>query len=100
VFGLRDGKYYLAEFWCVSDRQVVTAAFDHGRQTTAEQREVQISYPQTPTTRKSNIWTNGSDEVVHDATSIAGGVFTRSTNFRANNLATQSEVDGGASGSP
>jgi hypothetical protein len=50
---------------------------------------------------KSSYRTNGSDEVVHDATSIEGGVFTRSTSFRANNLATQSEVDGGARlGSP
>jgi hypothetical protein len=47
------------------------------------------------------IRTIGSDEVVHDAASIEGGVFTRSTNYRANNPATQSEVDGGASlGSP
>jgi hypothetical protein len=29
VFVLRDGKFYLAEFWCVSDRRVVTAEFDH-----------------------------------------------------------------------
>jgi len=45
VFVLRDDKYYLAEFWCVSDRRVVTAEFDHRGQTTAGQREVQISYP-------------------------------------------------------
>ena len=45
VFVLRDGKYYLAEFWCVSDRRVVTAEFDHRGQTTAGQREVQLSYP-------------------------------------------------------
>jgi hypothetical protein len=42
VFVLRDGKYYLAEFWCVSDRQVVTAEFDHRGQTNAGQREVQL----------------------------------------------------------
>ena len=45
VFVLRDGKYYLAEFWCMSDRRVVTAEFDHRGQTTAGQREVQLSYP-------------------------------------------------------
>jgi putative oxidoreductase len=38
-----------------------------------------------------------TDEVVHDAASIQGGVSTRSTNFVPNNPATQSEVDGGAS---
>jgi hypothetical protein len=45
VFVLREGKYYLAEFWCLSDRRVVTAEFDHRGQTTAGQREVQLSYP-------------------------------------------------------
>ena len=45
VFVLRDGKYQLAEFWCVSDRRVVTSEFDHRGQTTAGQREVQLSYP-------------------------------------------------------
>lgn len=45
VFVLRDGKYYLAEFWCVSDRRVVTAEFDHRGQTTTGQREVQLTYP-------------------------------------------------------
>jgi len=45
VFVLRADKYYLAELWCVSDRRVVTAEFDHGGQTTAGQREVQLSYP-------------------------------------------------------
>jgi len=45
VFVLRDGKYYLAELWCVSDRRVVTAEFDHRGQTSAGQREVQLSYP-------------------------------------------------------
>jgi hypothetical protein len=45
VFVLRDSKYYLAEFWCASDRRLVTAEFDHGGQTTAGQREVQLSYP-------------------------------------------------------
>jgi hypothetical protein len=45
VFVLRDGKYYLAEFWCMSDRRVVTAEFDHRGQTTAGQRDVQLSYP-------------------------------------------------------
>jgi hypothetical protein len=65
----------------------MTAEFDHGGQ--------------TPTTPNRVIRTIGSDEVVRDATSIEGGVFTRSTSFRANNPATQSEVDGGARlGSP
>jgi hypothetical protein len=45
VFVLRDGKYYLAEFWCMSDRRVVTAEFDHRGQTAAGQREVQLTYP-------------------------------------------------------
>jgi hypothetical protein len=45
VFVLRDGNYYLAEFWWVSDRRVVTAEFVHRGQTTAGQREVQLSYP-------------------------------------------------------
>jgi hypothetical protein len=45
VFVLRDGKYYLADFCCVSDRRVVTAEFELGGQTTAGQREVQLSYP-------------------------------------------------------
>jgi hypothetical protein len=45
VFVLRDGKYYLTEFWCMSDRQVVTAEFDHRGQTVAGQREVQLTYP-------------------------------------------------------
>ena len=45
LFVPRDGKYYPAEFWCVSDRRVATAEFDHGGQTTAGQREVQLSYP-------------------------------------------------------
>jgi hypothetical protein len=45
VFVLRGGKYYLAEFWCMSDRQVVTAEFDHRGQTTAGRREVQLNYP-------------------------------------------------------
>ena len=45
VFVLRDGKYYLTEFWCVSDRRAVTAEFHHRGQTTAGQREVQLSYP-------------------------------------------------------
>jgi hypothetical protein len=45
VFVLRDGKYYLAEFWCMSDRRVVTAEFDHRGQTVAGQRVVQLTYP-------------------------------------------------------
>jgi hypothetical protein len=45
VFVLRDGKYYLAEFWGILDRRVVTAEFDHRGQTTAGQRDVQFSYP-------------------------------------------------------
>ena len=45
VFVLRDGKYNLAEFWCVSDRRVLTAEFDHRGQTTTGQREVQLTYP-------------------------------------------------------
>jgi hypothetical protein len=45
VFVLRDGKYYLAEVWCVSDRRVVTSEFHHRGQTTAGQREVRLSYP-------------------------------------------------------
>ena len=45
VFVFRDGKYYLAEFWCVSDRRVLTSEFDHRGQTTAGQREVQLIYP-------------------------------------------------------
>jgi hypothetical protein len=65
----------------------MTAEFDHGGQ--------------TPTTPNRVIRTIGSDEVVRDATSLEGGVFTRSTSFRANSPATQSEVDGGARlGSP
>jgi hypothetical protein len=45
VFVLRDGKYYLVEFWGILDRRVVTAEFDHRGQTTAGQREVLLSYP-------------------------------------------------------
>jgi hypothetical protein len=45
VFVLRDGKYYLVEFWCMSDRRVVTAEFDHRGQTVAGQRVVQLTYP-------------------------------------------------------
>ncbi len=45
VFILRDGKYYLAEFWCVSDRRVVTAEFAHRGQTRAGQLQVQLIYP-------------------------------------------------------
>ncbi len=45
VFVLRDGKYYLAEFWGILDRRVVTAEFEHRGQTTAGQRELQLSYP-------------------------------------------------------
>jgi hypothetical protein len=45
VFVLRDGKYYLAEFWGILDRRVVTAEFEHRGQTTAGQRDVQLSYP-------------------------------------------------------
>jgi hypothetical protein len=45
VFVLRDGKYYLAEFWCVFDRRVVTYEFHHRGQTTAGKREVRLSYP-------------------------------------------------------
>ena len=45
MFVLRDGKSNLAEFWCVSDRLVVTAEFDHRGQTTTGQREVQLTYP-------------------------------------------------------
>jgi hypothetical protein len=102
VFVLRDGKYYLAEFWCVSDRRVVTAEFDPWR---ANNRRTTRSAAQLPVDsydpHNRVIRTIGSDEVVHDAASIEGGVFTRSTNSRANNPATQSEVDGGASlGSP
>jgi hypothetical protein len=44
VFVLRDGKYYLAKVWCVSDRRIATAEFGHGGPTTAEQREVQLNY--------------------------------------------------------
>jgi hypothetical protein len=70
VFVLRDGKYYLAEFWCVSDRRVVTAEFDHGGQTTAGQREVSAQLPVDSRPANRVIQTIGSDEVVHDATSI------------------------------
>ena len=49
VFILRDGKYYLAEFWCVSDRRVVTAEFDHRGQPSAGQREVHLTYPPSAT---------------------------------------------------
>jgi hypothetical protein len=45
VFVLRDGKYYLAEFWCMSDRRVVTAEFSHRGQTSTGERQVQLVYP-------------------------------------------------------
>ena len=45
VFVLRDGKYYLAEFWCMSDRRVVTAEFAHRGQTSPGERQVQLVYP-------------------------------------------------------
>ena len=45
VFVLRDGKYYLVEFWGILDRRVVTAEFDRRGQTTAGHREVLLSYP-------------------------------------------------------
>ena len=45
IFISRDGKYYLAEFWGILDRRVVTAEFGHRGQTSAGQREVQLTYP-------------------------------------------------------
>jgi hypothetical protein len=45
VFVLRDGKYYLVEFWGILDRRVVTAEFVHRGQTSTGQRQVQLIYP-------------------------------------------------------
>lgn len=43
VLVLRHSKHYLVELWCVSDRRVVTAEFDHRGQTATGQREVQLT---------------------------------------------------------
>jgi hypothetical protein len=45
LFVGRDGKYYLAEVWCIQDRRVVTAEFDHRGQRREEQRQVSLMYP-------------------------------------------------------
>ena len=45
LFVGRDGKYYLAEVWCIQDRRVVTAEFDHRGQLREEQRQVSLMYP-------------------------------------------------------
>ena len=45
VFNSRDGKYYLAEFWGVLDKRVVTAEFEHRGETNEQQRRVRLIYP-------------------------------------------------------
>jgi hypothetical protein len=45
VFVLRDGRYYLVEFWGVLDRRVVTTEFAHRGQTSTGERQVQLIYP-------------------------------------------------------
>jgi hypothetical protein len=45
VFNSRDGKYYLAEFWGVLDKRVVTAEFEHRGETNEQRRRVRLIYP-------------------------------------------------------
>ena len=45
LFVSRDGKYYLTEIWCVQDRRVVTAEFDHRGQLSEQTRQVSLMYP-------------------------------------------------------
>jgi hypothetical protein len=43
IFLLRDGKYFLFEFWSVQDRYVVTAEFEHRGEASEQQRQVPLT---------------------------------------------------------
>jgi hypothetical protein len=43
IFVLRDGKYFLFEFWSVQDRYVVTAEFEHRGEASERQRQVPLT---------------------------------------------------------
>lgn len=45
LFVSRDGKYYLAEIWCLQDRRVLSAEFARRGQVSEEQRQVSLTYP-------------------------------------------------------